>query len=131
MNSITIEARVRYAECDPMGVVHHAFYPVWFEIARTELLRAVGIPYAKLEEQGVLIVVVNLEIKYRKPARYDDLLQVTASLRRASGARIEHDYEIRRDGVLLVTGSTTLACVDRAGKVIPVPENLRWEPGEQ
>jgi acyl-CoA thioester hydrolase len=123
----TIDVRVRYAECDPMGVVHHTVYPVWFEMARTELLRVSGTPYAQLESQGLLIMVVQMNVKYRRPAKYDDVLQVTAILRRAGGARIEHDYEVRRDAELLVTGSTVLACVDRTGRVVAVPENLRWE----
>lgn len=126
----TIDVRVRYAECDPMGVVHHTVYPVWFEVARTELLRVSGTPYAQLEAQGLLIMVVQMQVKYRRPAKYDDVLQITATLRRASGARIEHDYEIRRGTELLVTGSTVLACVDRTGRVVPVPENLRWESEE-
>ena len=124
MQSFTHEVRVRYAECDPMGVVHHAVYPTWFELARTEMLRAGGVSYARLEADGVLIMVVKLEVKYRRPARYDDLLQVTAHLRRAEGVRIEHDYEIRRGGELLCTGSTVLACVNREGKAIGVPGSI-------
>jgi acyl-CoA thioester hydrolase len=128
MSSFTIEVRVRYAECDPMGVVHHAVYPTWFELARTEMLRAGGLPYAELERQGVLIMVVKLEVKYRRPARYDDVLQVTAHLRRAEGVRIEHDYEVRRGGELLTTGSTVLACVNREGKAVGVPDAIRVDP---
>lgn len=125
MSSTTIETRVRYPECDPMGYVHHSVYPVWFEMARTELLRQTGPPYAELEREGLLVVVVKLDVRFHSPARYDDLVEVTATLRRSSGARIEHDYELRRDGVRLVTGSTTLACTDRNGRVLPVPEALQ------
>jgi acyl-CoA thioester hydrolase len=127
-DSHTITVRVRYVECDPMGVVHHTVYPVWFEMARTELLRLSGVSYAELEAAGTLIVVVKLQVKYRRPAKYDDELTVKATCTRAAGARIEHDYEIRRGDELLVTGSTVLACVDRAGRVIGVPETLHFEP---
>ena len=124
MQSITTQIRVRYAECDPMGVAHHSAYPVWLEIARTELLRASGVAYAELEKSGTLIVVVKLELTYKKPARYDDLLDVTATLKRAGGVRIEHAYEVRRGRDLLCTAATTLACLDREGKLTAVPEAL-------
>jgi acyl-CoA thioester hydrolase len=124
MKSITIEQRVRYVECDPMGFVHHSVYPVWFEMARTELLRRCGLRYADLEAAGVFIVVVNLQVKYKKPARYDDKLRITATLNALGPVRLEHDYEVHRDDELLATASTTLACVDRDGKLIPVPDVL-------
>ena len=113
-----------------MGVVHHATYPIWFEMARTESLRLSGVSYAELEAAGTLIVVVKLEVKYRRPAKYDDELTVTATCTRAAGVRIEHDYEIRRGDELLVTGSTVLACVDRTGKVVGVPEMLQHDPAD-
>ena len=124
MQTTTIDIRVRYVECDPMGFVHHTVYPVWFEMARTELLRESGIAYAELERRGVLIVVVKLETKYRRPARYDDELTVTATVRKVGGVRIEHDYEVHRGDELLCTGSTVLACLDREGKLRGVPEEL-------
>jgi len=126
--SHTIDVRVRYVECDPMGFVHHSIYPVWFELARTELLRQTGLSYAELEASGTLIVVVKLETKYRRPAKYDDALTVTATCTRAAGVRIEHDYEVHRDGELLVTGRTVLACINREGKAVAVPEKLQLDP---
>lgn len=119
-----LEQRVRYAECDPMGVAHHGVFPEWFETARTELLRRTGISYAELEERGVLLMVARLDITYRRPARYDEVVRILARLARVSAARIEHEYEVRRDGELLCTGSTTLACVNREGKVRPLPDVL-------
>ena len=124
-NSITIQQRVRYGECDPMGVAHHAVYPLWFELARTEMLREAGLSYAQMEKQGTFVVVTRLEVKYRRPARYDDLLDITATVRRVTHVKLEHDYEIRRDGELLCIGSTTLACLDSTGRPVPVPEQLR------
>ena len=108
-----------------MGVAHHSVYPVWFELARTELLRAGGIAYADLERAGTFIVVVKLEAHYKKPARYDDLLDVTATVTKMGGVRIEHAYEVRRGKELLCTGATTLACLDREGRLTGVPESLR------
>ena len=125
LQSFTFDTRPRYAECDPMGYVHHAVYPIWMEMARTELLRASGVSYAELEQRGVYIVVARLNLVFKKPARYDEPLTVTAHLTRCSGAKIEHDYEIARDRELLVTASTTLACTTTAGRVIPVPDAIR------
>lgn len=123
MSTVTIDVRVRYAECDPMGYVHHSVYPVWFEMARTELLRQAGVIYAEVERRGEMyIVVARLNLSFRRPARYDDELTVTAKLDRAGGAKIEHRYEVRRGEELLCTGQTTLACVDRQGRPMRVPE---------
>ena len=108
-----------------MGVAHHSVYPIWFELARTELLRESGIAYAELEKAGTLIVVVKLEVQYKRPARYDEVLQVTARATKVGGVRIEHAYEVRRDGELLCTGATTLACLDRDGRLTGVPDALR------
>ena len=82
MNEHLLDIRVRYAECDPMGVVHHTVYPVWFEMGRTELLRATGASYREFEEQGLFLVVVRLDVRYRQPARYDDELQLHTRLDR-------------------------------------------------
>ena len=126
----TIDARARYVECDPMGYVHHSVYPIWFELARTELLRESVGSYAEMERCGLLIVVVKLDVRFHRPARYDDLVQITATLKRSSGVRIEHVYEARRDGLRLASGTTTLACVDRTGQLQPVPESLRHESAQ-
>ena len=123
-----IDIRARYVECDPMGYVHHSVYPIWFELARTELLRETVGSYAEMERRGLLIVVVKLDIRFHRPARYDDLINITATLKRSSGVRIEHAYEARRDGLRLASGTTTLACVDRTGKLQPIPDFLEYEP---
>ena len=131
--SATIDVRVRYNECDPMRVAHHSSYPVWFELARTQLLREQGVAYRDLEEAGVFFVVARLSVRYRRPARYDDVLRVTVTAARSAGVKIDHAYEVRRagehgreegEGELLATGETTLACVDRDGRVRGVPEHL-------
>jgi len=124
MNEHLLDIRVRYAECDPMGVVHHTVYPVWFEMGRTELLRATGASYREFEEQGLFLVVVRLEVRYRQPARYDDELQLHSRLDSVGRVKIEHSYELKRDETLLVTASTTLACVGRDGQAVALPDSL-------
>ena len=119
------DIRVRYAECDPMGVAHHTAYPVWFEIGRTELLRTSGDTYARLEQDGVLLVVVKLEVNYKRPARYDDLLQLETTLESCGHVKITHTYELRRDAEVLATAKTVLACVDRDGTPREVPASIQ------
>lgn len=120
-----IQIRVRYAETDRMGLLHHANYPIYFEQGRTELLRSMGYTYKDLEDQGSLLVVHKLEVRYRSPAQYDDLLTLRTTVVRITTVRIDHRYEVFRDGTLLAEGSSTLACVDRAGRLQPLPDFLR------
>lgn len=116
-----LTVRVRYNECDPMGVVHHTIYPVWFEMGRTELLRSSGMSYRDLESEGVFLAVVDLRVRYRSPARYDDLLTLTTTIARITRARIDHAYELRRDMTVLATATTTLAALDSHGALRPLP----------
>lgn len=124
----TLTFRVRYNECDPMGVAHHAAYPVWFEMGRTELLRESNggaLNYRDLEQQGTFLAVVSLEIRYKRPARYDDELTLRTTLKEAGHVKIQHTYELLRASELLATGATTLACLDRNGRVQPLPDILK------
>ena len=126
-NAVTqtsVAVRVRYVECDPMNVAHHSVYPVWLEIARTELLREQGMAYRDLEASGILFVVARMNLRYRKPAKYDDELTVQVKVQASAGVKIEHDYEIRRGKELIATAQTTLVCVDRDGNLQPVPKGL-------
>lgn len=127
MLSGEISIRVRYAETDRMGLLHHANYLVFFEQGRTELLRGRGLVYKDLEDQGYLLVLTRAEVRYRAPARYDDLLTVRTRVVRTTAVRIDHDYLVLRDGTLVAEGATTLACVDRQGKVQPLPPVLRGD----
>jgi acyl-CoA thioester hydrolase len=127
MLSGEITIRVRYAETDRMGLVHHANYLVYFEQARIELLRAQGLAYKDLEDQGFLMVLTKVEVRYRRPARYDDLLTIRTTVARTTLVRIDHCYEVLRDGELLAEGSSTLACVDREGRPQALPGAL--QPG--
>jgi acyl-CoA thioester hydrolase len=127
MLSGEITLRVRYAETDRMGLLHHANYLVYFEQGRTELLRARGLAYKDLEDQGYLLVLTRIEVRYRSPARYDDLLTLRTSVVRTTAVRIDHRYELLRDGTLLAEGSSTLACVDRDGRLQALPKFLTDE----
>lgn len=120
----TIELRVRYQECDPMGVVHHTAYPVWFEMGRTELLRCGGLRYRDLEEQGMFFAVFKLAVHYRRPARYDDQLVLETSITGGGRAKIEHAYRLLRGHELLATAETTLVCLDRDGRPRALPEEM-------
>jgi len=125
LRSCEIPIRVRYAETDRMGLLHHAQYLVYFEQGRTELLRQQNISYRDLEDAGYFLVVVEAWVKYRRPAYYDDLLTLRTILERITAVRIIHRYELYRDGELLAEGETILACVDRDGKPQPLPPILR------
>jgi acyl-CoA thioester hydrolase len=122
-----IEFRVRYAEVDRMGAVHHSRYWVYFEMGRTELLRAQGIAYRDLEEAGVLFVVTKCSAKFRRPARYDDTLRLRTRIVKMGAARIDHAYELYRlpEETLLATAETTLACVSPEGEIIPIPDSMQ------
>jgi len=122
MQQHEFEVRVRYNETDPMGFLHHSHYLTYFEIGRTELLRAAGGSYRRMEEDGRFVVVVKADIRYRRPARYDDLLRVHTQVSRVSAAKIEHEYRITREDELLTTATITLAVIDREGNVCRVPD---------
>ena len=108
------EITVRYAETDCMGVVHHAVYPVWFEIARTDYIKNAAMSYSEMEKQGVMLPVTGISCKYRLPARYDDQLEITARITRLTPARIEFSYICRRKGCeeILTEGTSSHAFVD-------------------
>jgi acyl-CoA thioester hydrolase len=124
-----ITIRVRYAETDRMGLLHHANYLIYFEQGRTELLRSQGLSYRDMEDQGFLLVLTKVLVRYRAPARYDDLLTLRSTVLRTTLVKIEHRYEILRDGQLLAEGETTLGCVDKDGKVQPLPAVLQMDQG--
>ena len=119
-----IEIRVRYAETDRMGFLHHANFFVYFEMGRTELLRSRGISYRDVEDAGHYLVIIDLGCKYRRPARYDDLVTLRTTVKRVTHVKIMHEYQVWREGVLLAEGHSTLACVDREGRPQALPESL-------
>jgi acyl-CoA thioester hydrolase len=125
MLSFDTPIRVRYAETDQMGIVHHSRYLIFFEQGRTDWLRAAGAPYGQLEQQGFLLPVTRIEVRYRRPARFEDELIVRTTLVKASHVTLDHAYEILRGSEVLVQGESTVACVNREGKPVKLPDGLR------
>lgn len=122
----TAEIEVRYAETDQMGVVHHANYLVWFELARTRLCRESGFHYADIERLGYLLMVVGAELRYRRGAHYGDTVGVDCWLERMSSRGLRFAYEVWRGEDLLAEGATEHLWVEKAsGKPCRTPEPLR------
>ena len=114
--------RVPYAHTDQMRFVYYSHYLVYFEMARSELLRQVGLAYAELEKRGVFLPVIEAHCEYKAPAHFDDLL-IVSSRCEIQGLRIRIAYEIHRDRKLIVTGYTVHVCLSPEGKVLrPIPE---------
>ena len=107
---------VRYAETDMMGIVYHANYLPWFEVARTQLLREQGFPYKQLELDGYRIPVLEVSAKYLRPALYDDTLTIVATIREKPLLRIRIDYEVLRGEERLAIGQTAHAYCDLRGQ---------------
>ena len=124
----SVEFRVRYAECDPMGYLHHAKYWEYFEHVRTELLRQNGVRYRDLEAEGILFVVYKTACKYILPVRYDDLVTVTVQVARITRTRVDYMYVVELDGQRMCEASTTLACVGRDGRPRMMPDTF-WSCG--
>ena len=119
-----LQIRVRYQETDGQRRVHHANYLTYFEMGRTEMLRSQGRTYREFEDAGMMLVVADVSCKYHAAAAYDDLLLLRTRLEKAGAAHIRHGYELIRGATLIATGSTTVVCVDRAGKVRRLPDWL-------
>ena len=128
--TFTTDIRVRYVETDQMGFVHHSNYLNWFEVARTEFLRLSNLSYRDFEETGVIMPVTACTLQYKKPAKYEDLVQVTTWIESYSKVRMTFAYEVTRDGELLVTGTTDLAFITREGSPVRLnkthPEYHEW-----
>lgn len=122
----TLRLRVRFAETDQMGIAHHAAYPVWMEAGRVQWLRANGLSYRAIEDSGVSLSVSGLELRYRQPARFDDLLVVHTELVTAKSRTMRFHYRLLRedDGALVATGATVHVPTDRNGRAMRLPD--RW-----
>lgn len=123
MESIT-SIRVRYAETDAMGIVHHAVYPVWMELGRSDLLRDLGHSYAEWEKRGVMLSVAELHVKYRAPARYDELVKVRTRLKEAGRRRVTFAYAILREGTRLAEGESVHVVTGPDGRACVMPDDL-------
>ena len=126
MNTHYIQIRVRYQETDRMGIVYHANYLSYFELGRVEWLRFKGLDYARLEDSGVLLPVVNVSVNYMAPARYDQLLSLKTELVKIGGASLVFQNEIYDENKqLLVEGEVTLVAADSSSfKPIKIPASL-------
>jgi acyl-CoA thioester hydrolase len=127
MPASTTTLRVRYAETDQMGVVYYANYFVWFEVARAELLRALGWTYREMEDTGVRLPVIEAQCEYRRPARYDDQVDVRAEGRLTSAVRVEFIYEVivRGQAGAAAAGRTVHAALGRDGRPCRLPDRIR------
>lgn len=120
------ELRVRYAETDAMGVAHHATYPVWFEVGRTDLMRLLGLPYTELERWGYYLMLSGLHVQYRRAARYDDPLRLTTRVLERRSRTLKFGYELHhaRTGDLLATGETHHIATDHTYRPARIPEDV-------
>jgi acyl-CoA thioester hydrolase len=118
--------RVNYSETDQMGFVYHANYLVWMDMARTEHLRERGVSYKELEEQGIYLAVTDVHVRFRQPARYDDLIRVRCWVRDRASRRVIFGYAIEREpsGELLATGETSLIALDPGHTLSRIPEHV-------
>lgn len=119
--------RVRYAETDKMGVVYHSNYFVWFEIGRTDWLRDTGWTYREMEADGIQLPVIEAHCEYRQGARYDDDVEIKTVAKKLSPVRIQFEYAVTRraDSVLLATGHTVHATIDRDGRPVRMPDRIK------
>ncbi len=107
-----------------MGIVYHASYFPWLEIGRTNLLKENGISYAELEQSGILLPVVEVQMKYRRPATYDDTILVTSTIRERALAKVRLDYELHKEDQLIATGYSVHAFMNRSGAPIKAPQRF-------
>ena len=127
MYQFEVQIRVRYAETDQMGYVYYGNFAAYYEVARTEAFRSLGIHYKQMEKDGVMMPVLEMRTKYIRPARYDDLLTIKMMLRnKPVGTRILFEYEVLNESnELLNVGETTLVFVDmKTGRPIPLPQEI-------
>ncbi|MGE5091053.1 MAG: acyl-CoA thioesterase [Bacillota bacterium] len=123
----TTQVRVNYSETDQMGVVYHARYVVWLDVARTEHLRQAGMSYRELEAMGYRLAVGELAIRYRQAARYDDVVRIRCWVREIASRRVTFGYAVEHaaDGRLLATATTAMMSLDRTMAPVRLPDSVR------
>jgi acyl-CoA thioester hydrolase len=123
---IVTSYRVIYGDTDKMGVVYYANYLRWFERGRSEFLRECGVPYGEIETRGIHFPVVEVNCHYAQPARYEDVILIETRLDAVNRASLIFTYRIlkEKEETPLATGSTKHACINAAGKVLRIPNDL-------
>lgn len=126
MIQFSTKTRIRYGETDQMGVVYHGNYAQYFEIARTEWLRSLGVTYKDMENEGIMLPVISLSFKFLDSAKYDDIITINISIKKPPVVKIEFDYEILNEGgKLLTTGNSVLAFINmKTGRPMKCPEYI-------
>jgi acyl-CoA thioester hydrolase len=121
-----VEHRVNYSETDQMGFVYHANYLIWLDMARTEHLRERGVSYKELEGQGTYLTVTDVHVRYRQPARYDDMLRIRCWVRNLASRRVIFGYAVERASTneLLATAETSLIALDPQQTLSRIPEHV-------
>ncbi len=125
MKTHETEIRVRYQETDNMGVVYYANYLVWFEVARTEYLRSLGIAYRDLEEKGIYLIVASAGCQYKSPARYDDIVRVKTWISELRNTSLRFDYKLHVASRLVATGESIHVFTNRSFKPMRIPEEVK------
>ncbi len=125
MNAQVHRIRVRYAETDQMAVAHHAAYVVWLEEARIAWMRSNGLSYRDIESSGTMMPVVEVQIAYQRAARFDDVLEFVTTAKATGPSRVVFSTVISRGGEQLATAAVTIAAVDKGGKPVRIPEEVK------
>lgn len=121
---VKISTRIRYSETDRMGFVYHSHYLVFLEMGRTEWLRKTGISYKEMEDMGFFLPVVKIDITYKKPAKYDDIIKIYTSLKSINSRSIEFSYTLKRENTILVIATTKHIFMNNKGKAITLDKKL-------
>lgn len=132
-DGVATDLRVRFAETDAMGIVHHSAYVVWFEAGRIAWMDAVGVPYAEVAAAGFHFAVIGVEVDYRTPARFGDTVRIVSTVTELRSRKVEFAYEVRlaATDTLIASGRSRHICVDLEGRTaqIPAPLRIRLEEG--
>lgn len=119
------QVRVRYQETDNMGVVYYANYFVWFEVARTEYLRSMGISYRGLEDRGMYLMVASASCQYKYPARYDDIVRIQSWISKLKSSSLTFGYKLSIEDKLIATGESVHVFTNKDGRPIRIPKELK------
>lgn len=125
MKNFETDIRVRYQETDNMGVVYYANYLVWFEVARTEYLRALGILYTRIEEKGFYLMVASVSCQYKSPAKYDDLVRVQTWISEIKNSSMKFEYKLFVGEKLIATGDSIHVFTNKSGRPVRMPEEIK------